>query len=123
MRQAVVRLMMLAGIVAAFGTQVQAQQYHSTHRSPAAGYAAAPYYASPVVVNNFGAYGTTTTPYGTYTRSSIPSTFGYGGQGAWNALSRRNGYDPVYLPPAQPTLYYGGQAYQYPPGASYYGGY
>jgi hypothetical protein len=54
--------------------------------------------------------------------------FGYGPAGAWNALSRRNGYDPlyvvqpqpvyvqqpVYVPP-QPTLYLGGTGYQYAP--------
>jgi hypothetical protein len=45
-----------------------------------------------------------------------PSQFGYGPQGAWNALSRRNGYDPVYIVPAQPTLYIGGYGYQYYPG-------
>ncbi len=44
------------------------------------------------------------------------SQFGYGPQGAWNSLSRRHGYDPVYIVPAQPTLYIGGYGYQYYPG-------
>ncbi len=46
----------------------------------------------------------------------IQSQFGYGAQGAWNSLSRRHGYDPVYIVPAQPTLYIGGYGYQYYPG-------
>lgn len=52
------------------------------------------------------------------------SQFGYGAQGAWNALSRRHGYDPVYVVQPQPqplyyspqpTLYLGGTGYQYAP--------
>ena len=53
--------------------------------------------------------------------------FGYGAQGAWNALSRRHGYDPVYVVQTQPqpiyyqpqpTLYLGGTGYQYAPTVS-----
>jgi hypothetical protein len=59
---------------------------------------------------------------------SSPQQFGYGAQGAWNALSRRHGYDPVYVVQQQPvvvqqpiviqqqpTLYLGGTGYQYAP--------
>ncbi len=55
---------------------------------------------------------------------------GYGAAGAWNALSRRHGYDPVYTVQPQPvivqqpyyqpqpTLYIGGTGYQYAPTVS-----
>lgn len=50
------------------------------------------------------------------------SQFGYGAKGAWDALSRRHGYDPVYVVQPQPvyyqpqpTLYLGGTGYQYAP--------
>ncbi len=61
---------------------------------------------------------------GPYYNNGRTSQFGYGAQGAWDALSRRHGYDPVYVVQPQPqpvyfqpqpTLYLGGTGYQYSP--------
>lgn len=66
-----------------------------------------------------------------YYNGTANTQMGYGAAGAWNALSRRHGYDPiyvvqpqpvivqqpVYLQP-QPTLYLGGTGYQYAPTVS-----
>lgn len=68
-------------------------------------------------------------PYGANGSGVGGSQFGYGPQGAWSALSRRHGYDPIYIAqpqpvyyppqpiyyPPQPTLYLGGTGYQYAP--------
>lgn len=68
-------------------------------------------------------------PYGGgYYGGTNSGGFGYGPAGAWNALSRRNGYDPLYVVQPQPvivqqpiyiqpqpTLYLGGTGYQYAP--------
>ena len=81
------------------------------------------YPAGPGYYN--GGYGNGAYNNGYYGNST---QFGYGATGAWNALSRRHGYDPVYVVQPQPvivqqpvyvqpqpTLYLGGTGYQYAP--------
>lgn len=68
--------------------------------------------------------------YGGYNSGSYygGTQMGYGAAGAWDALSRRHGYDPIYVVQPQPvyvqqpvfvqqqpTLYLGGTGYQYAP--------
>lgn len=83
------------------------------------------YPAGPGYYNGGYANGTYNNAYGNSTQ------LGYGAAGAWNALSRRHGYDPVYVVQPQPvivqqpvylqpqpTLYLGGTGYQYAPTVS-----
>ncbi len=89
----------------------------------------AAYNNGPGYYNAGPRYGTGNSSYynGGYNNSGYNSQFGYGAQGAWNALSRRHGYDPVYVVQPQPqpiyyqpqpTLYLGGTGYQYAPTVS-----
>ena len=110
-------LMVVVGVFMAGQATPAAAQ---TRYSGGVAYPAGPGYNNSGYANGAynGAYG-----------SSSP--FGYGATGAWNALSRRHGYDPVYVVQPQPvivqqpvylqpqpTLYLGGTGYQYAPTVS-----